>query len=106
MRWDRKIRARLAKIVWEKSQEIDREIRGRVVGLNNYVRERDLRLPGYFEEIGFELAVAEEWSVDLASNHPSLFRPKGKYLYFIIPTQHILKVKKDLAAKLLVLGLP
>ena len=86
--------------------EIDREIRGRVVGLNNYVKERDLRLPNYFTDIGFEIADAKEWSVELASHHPSLFRPKGKYLYFIIPTQNILKVKKDLAAKFLVLGMP
>lgn len=106
MRWDRKTRAKLAKIVWEKANEIDLEIRGKVVGLRNYVRERDMRLPGYFKDIGFEIADAEEWSVDLASHHPSLFQPKGKYLYFIVPTQHILKLRKDLAAKLLVLGFP
>lgn len=106
MKWDRKTRAKLAKIVWEKANEIDLEIRGKVYGINNYVRERDLRLPRYFTDIGFEIADAEEWSVDLASHHPSLFRPKGKCLYFIIPTQHILKVKKDLAAKILVLGMP
>lgn len=106
MKWDRKTRAKLAKIVWERANEIDLEIRGKVVGLRNYVRERDLRVPRCFTEIGFEIAAAEEWSVDLASHHPSLFRPKGKYLYFIVPTQHILKVKKDLAAKFLVLGMP
>lgn len=106
MRWTRSVRSRLARMVWERSVEIDNEIRARCVGAFRYMGERDKRIPEYFEGIGFKRATASEWCYDASYNHPALFKPGRSHLCFLICNQMVLKVHKDKAAKILVLGLP
>jgi len=106
MRWDRKLRARLAKIIWDKSLEIDREARAVSIGILPYMKERDSRIPLYFESVGFQRATVDEWSFDPTSNFPPLFKPNRKYLCFAVNNSMVVKVDRDLAAKFLVLGLP
>lgn len=106
MRWNRKARARLAKLIWDRSVQIDREVQAVSVGLLAYTSERDRRIPDYFEGIGFSVANATEWCYDKSYNHPPLFKPGRKSLFFLVCTQNVLKVDRDLAAKILVFGLP
>lgn len=106
MRWDRKLRARLAKIIWDKSMEIDREVRSVSIGILPYIKERDSVISLYFESVGFRRASAEEWRFDPSSNFPPLFKPHRKYLCFAVNNSMVVKVDRDLAAKFLLLGLP
>lgn len=106
MRWNRKSRLLLAKMVWERSVQIDGEIRRVSRGLDSYTRKRDLEIPAHFESLGFTRARADEWIFDPTHNHPALFKPRGAYLFFLVCTQDVMKVDKDLASKILVLGLP
>ena len=106
MRWNRKARARLAKMVWDKSTQIDEEVRACCTNLFEYTSERDWRIPAYFERAGFSISCASEWSYDPSSNHPALFKPERKHLFFLICTQNVMKVERDLASKFLFLGLP
>lgn len=106
MIWNRKIRARLAKIVWERSVEIDNKVRASCSNLGEYTGKRDRTIPLYFEGLGFKRALADEWRYDPGHNHPALFKPERSHLCFLICNQVVLKVHKDKAAKMLVLGLP
>lgn len=106
MRWDRKARARLAKVIWDKSTQIDDEVRASCTNLREYTDRRDKALPLYFEGLGFRRATAEEWHYDPSYNHPTLFKPGRSHLCFLICNQVVLKIHKDRAAKMLVLGLP
>jgi len=93
-------------MVWEKSVQIDEGIRSNHTSLHAYTDERDRRLPGYFEGIGFCSSNASEWVYDPSYHHPPLFKASRKHLFFLICTQHVLKVEKGLAEKMLVLGVP
>ena len=106
MRWDRKMRARLAMMIWEKSIQIDDELRASCSNLHDYTDKRDRKIPRYFEGLGFRRATAEEWHYDPSYNHPALFRPGRSHLYFLIPTQAVMRIHKDIATKILVLGIP
>lgn len=106
MRWTRDVRTRLAKVVWERSTRIDGEVRASCRGLHEYATRRDQAIPSYFEGIGFRRAFADEWVFDPSHNHPALFKPRGGYLFFLICNQVVMKIEKDKAAKILVLGLP
>lgn len=106
MRWTRKVRLRLARAVWAKSVEIDRDVRSRSVGLLRYMGERDSRIPEYFEGLGFSRARADEWCFDPTHNHPPLFKARGAFLFVLICNQVVMKIEKEKAAKILVLGLP
>jgi hypothetical protein len=106
MRWNIAARARLAKVIWEKSRQIDEEVMASNNNLRDYTRERDWRIPAYFEGLGFRRATAEEWHYDRSSNHPTLFKPGRSHLHFLICNQVVLRIHKDKAAKMLVLGLP
>lgn len=106
MRWTRRARARLAKMIWERSVQIDNEVRSRSAGLLRYMGDRDSRIPDYFEALGFNRARADEWCFDPSYNHPPLFKPGRSHLFFLVCNQVVLKVHKDKAAKMLVLGLP
>lgn len=106
MRWNRDARRKLAKIIWERSLEIDKELRSVSRGLDAYMSERNYRIPAYFENLGFSVAAADEWVFDPSSNFPPLFKPKRKHLFFAVNSNTILKVDRELAAKILVLGLP
>lgn len=106
MRWNRESRRRLAKIVWEKSVEIDNQVRSTARGVDNYMRGRDCRISAHFAPLGFVVAKPHEWVYDRSHNHPALFKPGRNHLFFLVCTQHVLKVEKELAAKMLVLGIP
>lgn len=106
MIWNRKIRARLAKVVWDKSVEIDNKVRASCSNLGEYTGKRDQAIPLYFEGIGFRRAFADEWVFDPTHNHPALFKPRGGCLFFVVCNQVVMKIDKDKAAKMLVLGLP
>ena len=106
MRWDRKARARLAMMIWERSIQIDDKIRASCTNLHQYTDERDRKIPGYFEGLGFRRATASEWVYDPCYNHPALFKPGRSHLYVLIPTQDVMRIHKDKAAKMLVLGIP
>jgi len=106
MRWYRKTRAKLAKIVWEKSIQMDNEMRASCTNLREYTSRRDQFIPLYFEGLGFRRATAEEWHYDPSYNHPALFKPGRSHLYFLICNQAVMRIHKDKAAKMLVLGLP
>lgn len=106
MRWNRKLRARLAKVIWEKSVEIDKEVNRSNDNIYSYMRERDRRIPLYFEGLGFSAAKVDEWCYDPIFNHPALFKVRGAYLFFVVCTQNVMKIEKEKAEKFLVLGLP
>lgn len=106
MIWNRKARARLAKVIWDKSTQIDNEVRASCTNLHDYTDQRDRKIPGYFEGLGFRRATAEEWHYDPSYNHPALFKPGRSHLYFLICNQAVMRIHKDKAAKMLVLGLP
>lgn len=106
MIWNRKARAKLAKVVWDRSTQIDDEVRASCRNLREYTGKRDHALPLYFEGVGFRRATAEEWKYDPSYNHPALFKPGRSHLYFLICNQMVMRIHKDRAAKMLVLGLP
>lgn len=106
MRWDRNARRKLAKIVWEKSLELDSEARSVSRGIHVYMRERDSRITLYFKNLGFTRASAEEWTYDPSCHFPPLFKPRRDYLCFAVSSSMVFKVDRERAAKFLVLGLP
>jgi hypothetical protein len=106
MRWDRKARTRLAKIIWDRGLQIDSEERAVSRGLDAYIKARDLKIALYFENLGFSRASAEEWIFDPSDNFPPLFKPRKNYLCFVVNSSMVFKVSKDKAAKMLVLGMP
>lgn len=106
MMWSREARRRLAKIVWDRSVEIDDLARARNLNLRDYISDRDREIPAHFRRLGFEVVTTKDWVYDPSYNHPALFRQQGKHLHFLVCTQNVLKVHVDLAAKILVLGLP
>ena len=106
MRWNRSVRAKLAKMVWGRSLEIDEQIRSVCRSLDVYTDERDRRIPAYFEGLGFRRATADEWVYDPSYNHPPLFKARGAFLFVIICNQMVMKIEKEKAENILVLGMP
>lgn len=105
MMWDLKARSKMADLVFRRSIKIDDEIRSRSVSVKDYTKKRDAIIPEYFGGLGFERVTAEEWQYDPTYSHPAQFVPKEGKLFFLVCNQMVLKIDKDLAAKLLVLGL-
>lgn len=104
---NKECRWKLANMILDKSRQM-------------YKLVPDGELQGYFEKIGFE-AVNEGWEVEdsiswkatpLGDGPRLLFKPAGDQLYFAITApmliRHVkvLKIDKEAAKKILVLGLP
>lgn len=107
MRWTKEARRRVARMVWAKSVEIDDRVRAETGGgLDDYMIERDRLILHHFALLGFCLAGPNEWKYERDYDHPAMFRPNRRHLLVLICTQHILRVEKELAEKILVIGLP
>lgn len=106
MRWNRSVRGKFAKMVWERSVEIDNQVRSVSRSLEVYMDLRDAEIPEYFKGLGFIRANADEWVYDPTYNHPPLFKARGAFLFVVICNQMVMKIEKEKAEKILILGLP
>lgn len=105
MRWTGKARRKAALIINGHAREVaSRAPRDR--GLYDFTDARERLVLEHFQSMGIHAASDAEWKVDPRPNHPPLFKPDKENLYIWICTDHILKVPKSAAEKILVLGLP
>lgn len=102
MKWTRKARIRLARIVWEKGLIITNQVKAS--NMIEFRSRRDLMILSYFEKVGFQRTF--KWESDNTPHHPQLFKPNRTHLFFLVATNHVVKVEKVMAEKILVLGLP
>lgn len=102
MRWDFKKRSKLALLVWEKSGLITSDIKAS--NLIDFRFQRDRLTLEYFEKVGFRRVY--QWEMDRTPHHPRLFKASKTHLFFLVTTNHVMGVKKNVAEKILVLGLP
>lgn len=75
-------------------------------GLYDFSDGRDGAVLEHFGAMGIHAAKAKEWRVDPRPHHPPLCTPDRGNLYVWVCTDHVLKVPKDIAERILVLGVP
>lgn len=105
MRWTRKLRRKLAFLFNDRAREIAL-VSPKGLGLYDFANGMDERVLAHFEKMGLKKATSNEWRIEHEPHHPPLFRPDRKNLYIWICTDHVLKVPKEIAEKILVMGVP
>lgn len=102
MRWTKDARRRLAQMVFDAACRISRDLT---------IEREEWRILEYFEKLGFKRAVASEIHPEISFSpigSPPNFKPSRTHLFFLVPaySPYYFKVDKEIAAKVLVLGLP
>lgn len=113
---NKELRWKLAEIILNKSREISRLVRyGEFQDI-----QIDFAIHSYFQKLGFqrtyedrEIEDSTPWQATPIGEGPHLlFRPEGNHLYFaatapnVVRNVMIMKIDRDTAEKILVIGLP
>lgn len=108
VRFNKKARIKLAEMFWARSKEIDDQVFLESDSLEEYHENRGWRILQHFERLGCCLHYGE-LKFDSGPFQPdsqTLYKPSRKHLYFLLCNSNVVRLDREMAAKILVLGLP